>query len=85
MTTFARNSAAKLFGSEAVHCIESPVMMTEDFGYYLEHASGTFWNIGAGCSKPLHKPEFLPAEDVIDNIMALHVRIAADFLEPETV
>ena len=81
MTEFAGRSASSLLGEERVYVIEEPVMTTEDFGYYLMKVPGTFWHIGAGSDEPLHSPAFLPTEQTVCDLAALHVRMAVDFLE----
>lgn len=80
MTALAEESAGGFFGADRVHVLDEPVMTTEDFGYYLNRAPGSFLHIGAGCSLPLHHPGFLPDEDTVCELAGLHVQIVTDFL-----
>ncbi|MBQ0071430.1 MAG: amidohydrolase, partial [Spirochaetales bacterium] len=59
-TRTLETSLRETFGDEKVVLLEEPTMTTEDFGYYTEAVSGSFFHLGAGCEKPLHNPSFLP-------------------------
>ena len=59
-TRVLESSAQSLLGKEKVVRISEPSMTTEDFGYFIDECCGTFCNIGAGCTQPLHSPTFIP-------------------------
>ncbi len=80
MTDLAKNAAEKILGSERVHVIDKPVMMTEDFGYYITKIPGTFYHIGAGCELPLHNNKFLPSDEILTTLAATHSAIISDAL-----
>ena len=79
-TELVRKTAARLFGEESVRVIEQPTMTTEDFGYFIDAAKGSFYHIGAGCSAPLHNPQFLPEAFTIYRLAALHADIIGQYL-----
>lgn len=81
MTAFAEKAAAGLLGEENIVRIEEPVMITEDFGYYIDEVPGTFYHIGAGCELPLHNDRFLPTEKALLTAAAVHAEIITRFLE----
>ena len=56
-------------------------MTTEDFGFYLEKCTGCFYHIGAGCSMPLHHPEYLPTDRAVETAMRMHYATAMSYLE----
>lgn len=76
MTQLVEGMARSVLGTEHVHRIEEPLMMTEDFGYFLQERPGAFYHIGAGCSLPLHNPGFLPNEEAIVTAAAVHAAVA---------
>ena len=80
ITESAEASALKLLGRDRVFKLSSPTMTTEDFGYYIEAAKGTFYHIGAGPNAALHNAGFLPEEIVPVNGAAIHAAIISDFL-----
>ena len=79
-TESAEASAQRLLGRNRVFKLSSPTMTTEDFGYYIEAAKGTFYHIGAGPNAALHNAGFLPEENVPVNGAAIHAAIISDFL-----
>lgn len=85
MTNLAFRAACGIFGEEKVHIIEDPVMISEDFGCFLDKAPGSFYHIGAGCSLPLHNPGFLPEEDVVTELAVMHAASVWYFLTEEGV
>ena len=80
MTALAESAAAAVLGEENVVRISDPTMMTEDFGCYLNEVPGSFYHIGAGCSKPLHSPEFLAADQAVLTAAAVHISVVTAFL-----
>ena len=74
-TEYVRRAAARLLGEGAVHEIEAPTMVSEDFGYYLDERPGSFYHIGAGCTSPLHAPDFLPTEKALVTAAAVHAAV----------
>lgn len=76
MTQLVEETARSVLGAEHVHRIEEPLMMTEDFGYFLQERPGAFYHIGAGCSLPLHNPGFLPDEEAVVTAAAVHAAVA---------
>ena len=79
-TRFVQETAESLFGTESVRVLEKPIMTTEDFGCFIDAANGSFYHIGAGCSAPLHSPEFLPEPFTIIRLAALHADIIGQYL-----
>ena len=79
-TDLVRQTAVNLFGGQSVQVIEEPTMTTEDFGYFIDAAKGSFYHIGAGCSAPLHNPKFLPEAFTIYRLAALHADIIGQYL-----
>ena len=80
MTDLAFRAACGMFGEEKVHIIEEPVMISEDFGCFLDKAHGSFYHIGAGCALPLHNPAFLPEEDVVTELAVMHAGMVWSYL-----
>ena len=76
MTQLVEEAARTVLGVGQVHRIEEPLMMTEDFGYFLQERPGAFYHIGAGCSLPLHNPGFLPDEEAVVTAAAVHAAVA---------
>lgn len=75
-----QKTALSLLGRDRVKIIEQPTMTTEDFGYFLQNAGGCFYHIGAGCSKPLHNPGFLPGDDAVIYAAAIHAAVIETYL-----
>ena len=67
--------AIQLLGKPCVAVLQQPTLMTEDFGYYLSAAYGCFYHVGAGCSAPLHSPQFLPDIRAAVTAAALHATV----------
>lgn len=67
--------AMQLLGKPCVTVLQQPTLMTEDFGYYLSAAYGCFCHVGAGCSAPLHSPQFLPDIRAAVTAAALHAAV----------
>lgn len=79
-TLLAETAALTEFGPSKVSIIEEPYMTTEDFGYYIDECSGSFYHIGAGCSAPLHSPKFLPTDNALVSAMRMHAAVASAYL-----
>ncbi|GLY12098.1 amidohydrolase [Pseudobacillus badius] len=61
-TSFVRSCAEEVLGSDNCYVTE-PLMVGEDFSYYLQHVPGTFFLTGAGNAEknavyPHHHPRF---------------------------
>ena len=80
-TRIAHKAAESAFGKENVVVIEEPLMTTEDFGCYVDHASGSFYHIGAGCEYPLHSPYFIPTEKALETAVKMHVAVVKQYLK----
>lgn len=80
MTRLAQDTAVSLFGSENVSVIAEPTMTTEDFGCFLQQRPGSFYQVGAGCSLPLHNAGFLPDDTAVVTAAALHAAVAETYL-----
>ena len=80
-TALVQTAAAQLLGSERVRVLSEPTMTTEDFGYYIDAAAGSFYHIGVGGDHPLHHPAFLPPADTVPLAAAVHAAVITAFLE----
>lgn len=80
MTALAGKTARELFGEENVTELSEPTMTTEDFGYFLDRSPGTFYQVGAGSTLPLHNPGFLPDEQAVLNMTAMHTAVLMNYL-----
>ena len=83
MTALAEKTARETFGESKVHVIEEPTLIGEDFGCFIDAAKGSFYHIGAGCTLPLHSPAFLPEENVVTELTAMHVSAVLAFLQQD--
>ena len=77
------DTAVHLLGEPNVAVLQQPTLMTEDFGYYLSAAPGCFYHIGAGCTAPLHSPQFLPDIRAAITGAALHAAVLEGALGAE--
>ena len=82
-TLIAHKAAESAFGKENVVVIDEPLMTTEDFGCYVDHASGSFYHIGAGCEYPLHSPYFIPTEKALETAVKMHVAVVKEYLKQD--
>ena len=78
----------QLLGEENLITYREPTMLTEDFGYFIEHVTGSFYHIGVrnpdvGAVHPLHSEKFTVDESAIPKAAALHSQIAFNFLSQE--
>jgi IAA-amino acid hydrolase len=82
-----RKVATETLGEENVLLLQSPLMASEDFAYYLGEIPGAMQLIGvdypSNRSKAgmVHSPEFFPDEDALPVGAALHANIAISYLE----
>lgn len=86
MTDLVRQSAIKMLGEEQVLILKQPTLGTEDFGVFLEHVPGCFYQLGVGNPEknigyPLHNGRFDVDEDCLPMAAAIHARVAMDYLE----
>ncbi len=63
----------------------NPLMVAEDFSYYLEHTLGCFVFIGSKntknhCDKGLHHEKFKLDESVLPLGVATHIQVAMDYI-----
>ena len=75
-------AAEALLGQDACR-MQAPVMVTEDFGAFLEQVPGCFWHLGVGGDAPLHNDKFCPSEDILPLAVALHVQTCLTALNKE--
>ena len=80
-TALAEKTARNLLGDEHVSLIKEPKMISEDFGYYIDEAKGSFYHIGAESPYPLHSDHFLPREEALPTAAALHAAVAWNYLQ----
>ncbi|MBR2209711.1 MAG: amidohydrolase [Synergistaceae bacterium] len=79
LTSLVESTARETLGSEHVRVIETPLFISEDFGYYITTKTGNFYHIGAGCEYPLHSDKFLPQPDAFITASAIHAAVAYKF------
>lgn len=80
-TRIAEEAASKLLGQEHVIRIKEPLMISEDFGCYIDAAAGSFYHLGVGKTASLHSPFFLPSEDSPVLGAAVHAQIVTEYLK----
>ncbi len=85
MTAHAEKTAKEMFGESKVRIIDEPTMISEDFGCFTEKAPGSFYHIGAGCTLPLHNPAFIPEENVVTELAAMHAGVVISLLMQEEI
>ena len=79
LTRLVENSAREILGDENVNIIEKPLMISEDFGFFIMAKTGCFYHIGAGCNYPLHTEKFLPVDDSFVTASAVHSAVVFNF------
>ena len=79
-TDLAEKAARRVLPAEKVLRIPEPKLITEDFGYFLEASKGSFYHVGAGCPLSLHNSCFLPSEEALLNLTAVHAQVLWDYL-----
>ena len=80
MTDFVKECAEDILGKENVSVADKPLMTSEDFGFYLDEAPGTFYHVGCDCEYPLHSDKFNPDESAIMTGMLVHIKAVTEFL-----
>ena len=83
-TAHVQRTAEALLGPEKVSVIAEPLMISEDFGCYVDAAAGSFYHVGAGSPHPLHSPEFLPDDRAVTTAAAMHAAVLWTWLEQNT-
>lgn len=81
MTEFVKNCAEDILGEDNVSVSETPLMTSEDFGFYLDEAPGSFYHVGCECEYPLHSDRFNPDESAIMTGMLVHIKAVTEFLD----
>ena len=79
-TALVERSAKALLGADHVKILDSPTMTTEDFGYFIDAAAGSFYHIGVGGDYPLHHPAFLPDASAVPLAAAVHAAVLTEYL-----
>lgn len=74
-TDLAKEAFEGIDGIKVVE-IEKPLMISEDFGYFIDEAAGSFYHIGAGSSHCLHSASFLPDDRAVIITAAAHTAVA---------
>ena len=80
MTAFLKECAEDILGKENVSVSETPLMTSEDFGFYLDEAPGSFYHVGCECEYPLHSDRFNPDESAILTGMLVDLKAVNEFL-----
>ncbi|RCV10262.1 hypothetical protein SETIT_2G098400v2 [Setaria italica] len=86
MYAHAKSVAQSFLGEENVK-VSSPVMCSEDFGFYAQRMAGAFFNIGSHNKStmttvhPPHSPHFVVDEDVLPVGAAFHAAVAMEYLK----
>ncbi|MCK4233286.1 amidohydrolase [candidate division WOR-3 bacterium] len=85
-TLFMQRIIKGLFGEENAVEIDKPLMVGEDFAYYLQKVPGTFLLLGTkneekGSFFPWHHPHFNIDEDALPIGTALFAKCAIEFLK----
>lgn len=79
INSFVEKISRETLGSEHVKIIETPTMISEDFGCYIMAKTGCFYHIGAESEYPLHSDKFLPKDDAIITASAIHSAVVTNF------
>ena len=75
-TSLVRATAETLFGKDSILFPAPQTMTSEDFGYYQQYIPGCFYHIGVASKAHLHSSHFLPDENVLPLMTALHAQVA---------
>ncbi len=73
-------TAQKLFGEAQVLSLTRPVMVTEDFSFFLEQIPGCFFLVGNGENSELHTPYYNFQDSIIPIAAQVLMHTAIDFL-----
>ena len=76
-----QTAAESLLGKDRVAVLHEPLMISEDFGCFVDAAGGAFYHVGAGCPAALHSPQFLPADGAVTTAAAVHAAVLWDWLK----
>ena len=79
INSFVEKIARETLGSEHVKILDTPTMISEDFGFYIMAKTGCFYHIGAESEYPLHSDKFLPKDDSIITASAIHSAVVTNF------
>lgn len=84
-TELAMTTAAKLVGDDKVVLLDAPMMIAEDFAFYLERVPGCFIYLSnpqavEGVNYPLHHPKFTFDEDYLAVGASYLIQVALDYL-----
>ncbi len=84
-TALVQETMTELVGKDGVHLETIPSMGTEDFGYFMDGIPGCYCDFGFGdgrkeCRFPAHSGQFCANEDGLAYAAALHVAVAARYL-----
>ncbi len=88
MTALVNNTVTELFGKDAIVELDKPVMMAEDFAFYLEKVPGNFFYLGlqkngspSDETPRLHSPRFDFPDDALEPATQLFVAIALRYID----
>ena len=84
-TGFARDTVVELFGEQGYLPMRTPMMGAEDFSYLLQRFPGAMFFLGVkpedpSLAAPCHSNRMILNEDAMAHGVALHARIALNFL-----
>lgn len=80
-TKLAEKALTELLGTEHIKNLTEPIMLSEDFGYYIEASSGSFYHLGVGGKNHLHSSLFLPPENAPVLGAAIHAQVISRYLD----
>ncbi|MGL5693873.1 MAG: M20 metallopeptidase family protein [Peptostreptococcaceae bacterium] len=81
MTTLVKEVSTELVGEKRVIELETPLMGSEDFSFFLQKVPGSFFVVGSGESESLHHSKFEVDEDVFKTSLELMSKVAIKYLE----
>lgn len=74
-TSLVKDALKKASGINVIE-IEKPLMTSEDFGFFIDEAAGSFYHIGVGSPSSLHSSDFLPDDRALIYGAAAHAAVA---------
>lgn len=77
MTAFVRQALQQDF---TICELSEPTMISEDFGFFVDAAKGSFYHFGTGGEYELHSAGFLPDESLLPLGAAAHACVAWNYL-----